>query len=268
MGGARTDLTGLSASEAQALFLLLGPAAATSDEARAALRKLARALPRTFRADAEAAAAATVSDPARWGEQVRPRPPLVQALQDAVVRRRRVRLTYADARGSRSERLVEPWGVVDKGDASYLVAGTDRGRRTFRVDRISSIDVTDEVFEPADVPLDEAWAEVVAEMEERRSRTWATVVLEQRFVPVLRDHFGRHCHVEEERADGRALVRVAAPTPLDLARNLAGWGGLVDVQDPPEVRRVLARIGEELTTRYGGTPAAAASASATPGTDR
>src|ERR1700736_5451345 len=33
-GGARTDLSGLSATEAQALFLLVGPAAAVSDEGR------------------------------------------------------------------------------------------------------------------------------------------------------------------------------------------------------------------------------------------
>ena len=39
VGGARTDLSGLSATEAQALFLLVGPAAAVSDEAKAALRK-------------------------------------------------------------------------------------------------------------------------------------------------------------------------------------------------------------------------------------
>src|SRR5436305_3362945 len=45
VGGARTDLSGLTAFEAQALFLLLGPAAAASGDARAALRKLVRALP-------------------------------------------------------------------------------------------------------------------------------------------------------------------------------------------------------------------------------
>jgi len=67
VGGARTDLSGLSAAEARALFLLAGPVA-ESDEAKAALRKLVRALPGPFRADAEAAASATMIDPARWGE--------------------------------------------------------------------------------------------------------------------------------------------------------------------------------------------------------
>src|SRR6185437_11720148 len=60
LGGARTDLSGLSAAEARALFLLVGPPAAVSSEAKAALRKLLRALPPTFRDDAEAAADATM----------------------------------------------------------------------------------------------------------------------------------------------------------------------------------------------------------------
>src|SRR5919107_1036480 len=71
IGGARTDLSGLTAAESQALFLLLGPAAAIAPDAKAALRKLVRALPETFRGDAEAAAEAVVIDPAGWGERDR-----------------------------------------------------------------------------------------------------------------------------------------------------------------------------------------------------
>src|SRR4051794_33874927 len=67
VGGARTDLTGLTAPEAQALFLLVGPAASASAPARSALRKLVRALPDTLRAAAQAAPDAVVGDPTRWG---------------------------------------------------------------------------------------------------------------------------------------------------------------------------------------------------------
>ena len=255
VGGARTDLSGLSATEAQALFLLVGPAAAVSGEAKAALRKLVQALPQTFRADAEAAATATMIDPTRWGERARARPEVVDVLQDAVVRRRKVRLAYADGGGRRSERLVDPWGLVDKDEVWYLVAGTERGRRTFRVDRVLAVGPTDEPAErPDDFALAEAWEEVVGEVEEHRSRTWATVLIEARFVPILRDHFGRHCHAEPPGPDGRARVRIAAPTPLDIARNLAGWGAEVEVLDPPSVRAELARIGTELAARYAGSP--------------
>ena len=251
VGGARTDLSGLSSLEAQALFLLVGPAATVSPEAKAALRKLLRALPQPFRADAEAAASATVVDPTRWGERERRRPETVERLQAAVVDQRRVRLTYTDGRRERSERLVDPWGLVDKDDTWYLLAGTERGRRTFRVDRIVSADPTEETFaRPDDFALERAWQEVVETMEERRSRTWATLRVETRFVAVLRDQFGRHLEVQEPAGDGWSRLRVAAPTPLDVARHLAGWGGLVAVLDPPEVRAELSRIGAEIVAAY------------------
>ena len=252
VGGARTDLSGLSAPEAQALFLLVGPAAAVSDEAKAALRKLVQALPQTFRADAEAAASATMIDPTRWGERDRSRPEMVDQLQAAVIRQRKVRLTYTNSARVRSERLIDPWGLVDKDETWYLIAGTEQGQRTFRVDRILEAEPTGQpAARPDDFTLAAAWEQVVGEIEQRRSRTWATVHIDARFVPVLRDHFGRHCHTDGQLGDGRARVRIAAPTPLDIARNLAGWGAMIEVIEPRSVQAELARIGAELAGQYG-----------------
>ena len=251
VGGARTDLSGLSATEAQALFLLAGPAAARSGEAKAALRKLVRALPQTFRADAEAAASATMIDPTRWGERDRRQPEVVALLQAAVIRRRKVRLTYAGSARERTERLVDPWGLVDKDDIWYLLAGTERGQRTFRIDRIIAAEPTGQPAErPGDFVLAAAWEQIVGEVEQRRSRIWATVHIEARFVPVLQTQFGRHCHTDGEPGRGRTRVRVGAPTPLDIARHLAGWGAMIEVTEPESVQAELARIGAELADRY------------------
>ncbi|MFB4281355.1 helix-turn-helix transcriptional regulator [Nonomuraea sp. MTCD27] len=252
LGGARTDLTGLTAHEAQALFLLAGPAAPAAPEVRSALRKLMRALPQTFREEAEAAAGAVVVDPARWGEPGKERPELVRVLQGATVRRRRVRLVYEGRRDrERTERVVDPWGLVDKDDVWYLLAGTERGQRTFRVDRIAEAVVTEEGFErPGDFELARAWEGVVAEMERRRSTVSATVLIADRLLPILRDHFGRHCRTLGTEADGRVRVRVAAPMALTIAEQLAGWGARVEVVEPEQVRAELARIGAELVERY------------------
>ena len=251
IGGARTDLSGLSATEAQALFLLAGPAAARSGEAKAALRKLVRALPQTFRADAEAAASATMIDPTRWGERDRRQPEVVALLQAAVIRRRKVRLTYAGSARERTERLVDPWGLVDKDDIWYLLAGTERGQRTFRIDRIIAAEPTGQPAErPDDFALAAEWEQIAGEVEQRRSRTWATVLVEDRFVPVLQTQFGRHCHTDGEPGRGRTRVRVGAPTPLDIARHLAGWGAMIEVTEPESVQAELARIGAELADRY------------------
>lgn len=251
LGGARTDLSGLTAPEAQALFLLVGPAAAIAPDAKAALRKLVRALPDTFRAEAEAAAEAVVIDPARWGEREKERPPLVRDLQSAVVRRLKVRISYDGRRRGESERLVDPLGLIDKDDSWYLIAGTEKGQRTFRVDRITEATVTDIPAErPDDFDLSDAWAHVVDEMEQRRSLLAATVLISERYLWVLQDRMGRHCEVIGPVEDGRIKVRVTAPTPLIIAQQLAGWGGSIEVLDPPSVQSELARLGRELTTRY------------------
>jgi len=250
LGGSRTDLSGLTSSEAQALFLLVGPAASIAPEAKAALRKLVRALPETFRGDAEAAAEAVVIDPARWGEHEKDRPDVVKDLQDAVVRRLKVRLTYS-SRGRGSERLIDPLGLVDKDDVWYLIAGTEKGQRTFRVDRIAAAETTDLAAErPKDFDLSQEWARVVDEMEQRRSGMSATVLIEERYLRVMKDQLGRHCEVDGPVDDGRIQFRITAPTPLMIAQHLAGWGGLIDVLDPPSVQAELARLGAELTTRY------------------
>lgn len=252
IGGARTDLTGLTSTEARALFLLAGPAASATPAVKAALRKLLRALPDTFRADAEAAADTVVIDSARWGERDRARPELVDLLQDAVVRRCKVSLEYHNREGQRTQRLVDPWGLVDKDDVWYLVAGTPKGQRTFRVDRIAEATVTDLPAErPADFQLSREWEQVVHEVEQRRSLISATVLIAARFLPVLSTQFGRHCQPLEALNDGRIRVRISAHMPLSIAETIAGWGAAVEVLEPDSVQTELARLGSELVARYG-----------------
>jgi predicted DNA-binding transcriptional regulator YafY len=251
LGGARTNLSGLTSTEAQSLFLLLGPAAAIRPEAKSALRKLVRALPDTFREDAEAAARAVVVDSSGWGEHNRRRPELVDILQTATVRRRKVRLTYAGRNREQTQRLVDPWGLVDKDDIWYLLAGTQDGQRTFRVDRIVDAEVTEQLAErPDDFELSEAWQRVVTEVEQQRSLVSATVLVQARFVSVLQTQFGRHCEVGNTADDGRVRVRLAAPTPLMIAQHLAGWGALLEVVESDPVQAELARLGGELVDRY------------------
>ncbi len=243
----------MTATEARALFLLIGPAAADAPEARAALRKLLGALPATFRADAQAAAAAVIVDPVGWGEHGREPAAMVEVLRAAVVDRRKVRLVYEGRGGTRSERLVDPLGLVDKDGIWYLVAGTPRGRRTFRVDRVVEADVTAEPAQrPDGVALADAWEQVVDEVERRRAQTAATATIPTRFVEILRTQLGRHCEVDGPAGDDRTRVRVTAPTARDIARHLAGWGSLVAVEKPPAVRAELARIGAELTAANNG----------------
>jgi predicted DNA-binding transcriptional regulator YafY len=116
LGGGRTDLSGLTAAEARALFLVAGPANATP-ELKAALRKLVRALPEPFRPGAQAASEAIVVDHNSWGtnNNQRPTPPFLDALQQAVIDGEQVELHYVARDRAETTRIVHPLGHAAKG---------------------------------------------------------------------------------------------------------------------------------------------------------
>jgi predicted DNA-binding transcriptional regulator YafY len=175
---------------------------------------------------------------------------LVSLLQEAVVRQVQVRLTYQKRGEAPKGRTVDPWGLVDKDGTWYFVAGTGDGQRTFRLDRITGATLTGRpATRPADFELAGAWDVVVTEMEERRSRTTAVILVPDRFLKIFQHQHGRHCTVVGT-AEGRTRVELTAPRPLDIARNVAGWGGLITVESPQDVRDHLADIGAELVSRY------------------
>ena len=250
VGGARTDLSGLTAPEVHALFLLLGPGTDASPAVRTALRKLVRALPAPFRADAEAAGAAVVVDHRRWGSAPPSAPAHLEALRAAVVGRRRVRLAYADHAGRSSEREVEPLGLVDRDGVWYLLAGTGRGERTFRVDRVSAVAVLEGTFTvPAGFDLATAWDAVAAHVERARSAVEATATVPDDLVERFRAHVGE-TYVDVVGPvvgqPGCTRVRVRADTATTLARQVAGWADLVTVEEPEAVTLELARLGSAL----------------------
>lgn len=254
LGGARTDLSGLTAAEARALFLLAGPGASVAPEVKAGLRKLVRALPETFRGEAQAAASAVMLDSTRWGGTAPPSHPHLDVLQQAVIERRQVRLGYVDRRRHESTRTVHPLGLVRKGTAWYLVAGTDGGQRTFQVARIRSVAILDERADrPEDFDLAHTWASTVAMVEQSRRRVRALVRVPAYAVSPLRERWGTDLTVLSETEDRNALIELAAAMPEMIAEQLAGWGARVDVISPDVVREHLARIGAELTERYGRT---------------
>lgn len=253
VGGARTDLSGLTAAEARTLFLVAGPSSAVTPAAKAALRKLVRALPETFRAEAEKAAAAIVLDPAGWGGTAPRTPPHLEALQQAVIEGVQVRLGYTDAKGEVSERMVHPLGLVSKGTTWYLVADTANGRRTFRVWRVRSVELTDEpAVRPPDFDLSTAWQEIVATLDDRRGLRHVTALADAELVRWLRVHFGTRLTVGSADDHGRVQVDIGFPdSHNDPGRELCGYAEGLEVLDPPEVRDRLAQLGAVLSERYG-----------------
>jgi predicted DNA-binding transcriptional regulator YafY len=252
-GGGRTDLSGLTEAEARALFLVAGPASSATPQVRAALRKLIRALPESFRTQAEAASSAIVVDPAGWDQTVlsRPPPPHLDTLQAAVIEGRQVDLGYVDRARAESERRVHPLGLASKGTVWYLVAATDAGLRTFRVDRVRSAGVTDEpVVRPDGFDLAEAWRLIADAVDQKRLSAWARGTADPGVVSYLRSVFGHRVRIGPAGANGQVAFEVRAQSDWAVARSLCAFGSSVEILDPPGVRERLGWLGRQLAGLY------------------
>ena len=253
IGGARTDLTGLSEDESRTLFVALAQLGRTDPVLEGVLRKLVVAVPERFRDDAQSAATAIRVDPAGWG-QVRPQdhPPFVDELSQAVVQGRQCEIDYqrpTDAMAS--TRRVHPLGLVTKRNVWYLVANTDRGVRTYRVSRVTAVELLDQPVErPDDFDLDQAWEQIVTAVESKRNQTEARIRVSPRVLVPVRWIFGNRRVEHETDGDGWVEMTVAENSAEALAAQLAGLAPDIDFLELPDaVGERLDLIGSALAER-------------------
>ena len=257
IGGARTDLTGLTSDEARSLFLAL---AQRSDAAtpmpqplESAVRKLTSALPESFRADATAASDAIKVDPAGWGQiSGYPNPPFVAELTDAVVAGHQVRMDYQRSGQEAASRVVHPLGLVTKRNVWYLVANTDKGVRTFRVDRVRSVDQLSEAVErPVDFDLDAEWERIVSEVETFRAAVRVEAKVSPLAIGPLRWQFAKRVVIGDVDDDGWTNALIKENSPAAFAAQIAGYGNRIKLLDPPPaVVGEMTRIATELSALY------------------
>ena len=186
LDGYRTEVSGLTPGEAQALFAWTSGTAAAelglSGELSSALTKLSATVPAPALETAEALASVVVVDRRRWfadAEEV----PMLPVLRDATTRRRRLRLRYASAAATSPEeagiRTVDPYGLVENAGRWYLLAAHPGEQRTYRGSRIVAAEILDEPAEvPDDLDLAEAWARQRAAFEERAAPCTITVAVD------------------------------------------------------------------------------------------
>ena len=169
----RTNLTGLTQDEVRALFMLSVPAAldelGVSQELRAAMRKLAAALPTDYRYDEERVRQRIHLDWAGWAQPEEPVPHL-QTVQQAVWEDRKLHLTYRLRFEARAEWLVAPYGLVAKANVWHLVCAREGHLRVYQVSQVVEAAIAEESFErPVDFDLAAFWQAWCAEVEENRS---------------------------------------------------------------------------------------------------
>jgi len=259
--GYRTDLTGLSPGEAEALFLLDIPGPidqlGVASELKQARHKLAAALPQGRRPVAERLRQRVHVDTTGWDQAPVPASHLA-TVADAVLTDRRIAMTYVRSDNVEVQRRVDPLGLVLKGGIWYLVGYAGRWDVVYRLSRVRSVEVLpDPCRRPPDFELAGYWDRWLADFQSWRGGTTVRVRLDRLAAAELPRHLG-------EAVRGQVLAGVAAarngPVELELffesvadARSsLLGLAGAVEVVSPAELRAELARAAAEVVRLYAG----------------
>ncbi len=254
--GYRTNLTGLTSSEMQAL-LLASPTRLLADlglrqAAEAALLKLLAALPAVSRSNAEYARQRLHVDGAGWHEAAEAVPYLLP-IQEAIWQERTLRLTYQRGDGATVERLVDPLGLVAKGGVWYLVAAIEGELRSYRVSRVLGAEATEASFaRPPAFDLAAYWQQSTADFKANLPRYPATLRADPAIVATLRraDRYARVEHVGPPESDGWVTLAMLFEEEHTACEYVLRFGPQVKVVEPAALRERVIQAAERIVALY------------------
>lgn len=260
LGSYRTTLTGLTDDEVRALFMLSIPAPladlGVSRELRAALLKLAAALPAARRHEEERVRQRVHLDSVWWFQSEEPVPHL-QTIQQGVWQDLRVYLTHHLPFETQVARLVDPFGLVAKAGVWYLVFRRDDHIRAMRVSHVLEARLSNETFErPADFDLAAFWREWCSAYEENRPHYPVTACVAPELVAILPLYFGNEIREKisaagQPDADGWTVLTLPFET-LEAARErILGFGRAIEVLEPEALRLSVVDFAEQIVDFYG-----------------
>ena len=249
--GLRVPPLVFSPSEALALVMAVldghHDATGRDNPVAGALDKIMRALPESVAAGAEAVRQMASAAPDRGA--VRPDPGITATLVQACADRRVVQVGYRSEAGSDWTVELEPWSVVVRHGRWYLLCHSRAAGapRTYRIDRVERIDVTDEPCEP---PKE---LDPVAALEDHLGSGWeypTEVVVEAPTDVVARcvpRTLGRLTSIDD------ASTRIVGSTsnPTWYAEQLAALPAPFRIVESDEVRAAARGIAERMLAASG-----------------
>jgi len=259
LDGYRVRLNGLSAKEAEALFMtgLTGPAADLGLGAvmTAAQTKLLAAMPQDLRAGAERMRSRFHLDaPAWFGEAEQPAH--LTAIASAVWEQRTLQIRYRSWKAEKHRR-IEPLGLVLKSGSWYVAGQIEGSVRIYRIARIRELTVLDQRFErPEAFDLAAFWADSTRRLGEElhsnratvRLSPWGLKMMEAYLSPLVRNGAGI---AEEADAEGWRIVTLPVGSVRQAAAELLPFGAEAEVLAPEALRLQMAEIAAELGRIYG-----------------
>ncbi|GLQ94382.1 transcriptional regulator [Dyella acidisoli] len=256
--GWKTRLTGLTSSEAQAVFLsgAVGPAHALGmgESVQSAQLKLLSAMPETWRSEARKVQGRFHLDPVEWYRESEPVPFLL-TVAEAAWGEHKLSIRY-ESWQRQVERVVSPLGLVLKAGAWYLVAATKGEPRTYRVSNILMAQPLEEACErPKAFDLASYWQEAVRRFERELYVGEAEVLATDIGLNRLKHQNAAvaqaiHRRKPSTASDGRHLLRIPVESIEQAAGHLLRLSPEVEVVGPKALRRAIVAQLERASSQY------------------
>jgi predicted DNA-binding transcriptional regulator YafY len=263
----RLDDTGFTLGELSALYFsrtLVECLASTpfQRDVRSAFERLAGALtpgmrqfldrlPLVIQAKPEPGAATISTGDSLTPKESGARSARVSQLLDATLHHRRVTMRYHSFSSNREkDYLIEPHRLVLAQGTLYVLAFVPEYAelRTFAIDRIASLSVTEERFEPVDAQED-AFAHSLG-VHQGTPPQRIEIAFEPRIAPYVKERVWHTSQQARDRADGGLILTLDVANDWALRSWILGFGPLARVLSPPELAAQILDEVDRTRARY------------------
>ena len=173
---------------------------------------------------------------------------------DGFVLRRCVEVSYRDAEGRETRRVLRPYFLEPRAESRtlYIFAHDDHSDevRPFRIDRVMAARLLTETFAvPDDFDIDSvvsgSWGIWQAPGQDDVLLRFDRAIAER-----AREALGHRAAEVSEREDGDIDVHIRVASEVETRSWVLGWGGSVEVIAPPSLRRHIASTLRQGAQRY------------------
>ena len=180
---------------------------------------------------------------------------IMQALSEAWMNRKTVGISYLTlGQKQPRERLIDPYFIQPASlqHGKYVIAYCHLSRelRTFKIERIKSIRLTDDSYEipgsfDANAYLGAAFGINVSGRPVKVKLKFSPVIAE-----IARETRWHHSQETEMQPDGSALVTFKVPLTTELESFILGWGENVEVVEPEKLRNAIFKAVKSILKSY------------------
>lgn len=180
---------------------------------------------------------------------------ILPTLAEAWISQHQVKISYqALSEKEATERTIEPYFIepAAPGHSSYVIAYCHRTKslRTFKVERIEAIQASSDPYViPPDFDvnayLGSSWGIVVKDEVE---------TIKLRFIPqiarIMEETIWHPSQVLERQSDGSIIMTLSVTNTVELYSWILGWGEKVEILEPEELRKRVARTATAMLDVY------------------